>query len=226
MPAMRVAEAAHHLSDAPWMAAPQDSPNTEATRSLEVRWIIPGRMPAAVAIWFARFPAETESREDIYLLRPRLRGSSVKIRAGRALEVKVYCGSPGVLDLPGRALGRMESWQKWSWPCGQLGHGGNVPVGWMPVRKGRRVSRFPLAVGQPRGAAAAEGPGVAVELTEIRGRGREWWSLGFEATGPEDLLRRQLEVTSAQVFAEPVVGNLAFGPDNSCSYADWLHQPG
>jgi hypothetical protein len=52
-------------------------------RSLEVRWIFPGQLEAAVADWFGRFPAATESREDAYLLDPDLRGLSVKVRGGR-----------------------------------------------------------------------------------------------------------------------------------------------
>jgi hypothetical protein len=54
------------------MAAPPESPVTEAVRSLEVRWILPGQLEAAVAGWFGRFPARTESREDTYLLDPPL----------------------------------------------------------------------------------------------------------------------------------------------------------
>ncbi len=52
--------------------------------SLEVRWIFPGRLDAAVAGWFGRFPAGTESRKDTYLLDPQLPRLSVKILgAGR-----------------------------------------------------------------------------------------------------------------------------------------------
>ena len=93
-------------------AEPPQSPVTQAVRSLEVRWIFPGQMEAAVAGWFGRFPARTETREDIYMLDPQLRGLSVKVRGGGALEVKAYRGSPGILEVPGRARGRMESWQK------------------------------------------------------------------------------------------------------------------
>ena len=73
-----------------------------------------------------RFTAGTESRQDTYLLRPHLPGLSVKVRGGGALEVKVYRGSPGILEVAGRARGRMESWQKWSFPCGGQAtrHGG------------------------------------------------------------------------------------------------------
>jgi hypothetical protein len=82
-------------------AEPPHSPVTEAVRSLEVRWIFPGQLETPVTRWFSRFPATTESREDTYLLDPQLRGLSVKIRgAGGALEVKVYRGSPGILQVP------------------------------------------------------------------------------------------------------------------------------
>src|SRR6267154_1704282 len=80
-------------------AEPPQSPVTEGVRSLEVRWIFPGQLDAAVAGWFGRFPAETESRQDTYLLDPQLRGLSVKIRGGWALEVKAYRGSPGILKV-------------------------------------------------------------------------------------------------------------------------------
>jgi hypothetical protein len=65
-------------------AEPPQNPATEAARSLEVRWIVPGQMETAVAGWFGRFPAAVESREDIYLLDPQLRGLPVRVRgAGR-----------------------------------------------------------------------------------------------------------------------------------------------
>jgi hypothetical protein len=58
---------------------------------------------------------------------------SVKIRAGTALEVKVYRGSPGILDIASRARGRIESWQKWSFPCKPLSWDGGGPADWRPV---------------------------------------------------------------------------------------------
>ena len=80
---------------------PRESLVTEGVRSLEVRWIFPGQLEAAVARWFGRFPAGTESREDLYLLDPQLPGLSVKVRGGGALEVKAYRGSPGILEAAG-----------------------------------------------------------------------------------------------------------------------------
>ena len=180
-------------------------------RSLEVRWIFPGRLETAVAGWFGRFPAETESREDTYLLNPDLRALSVKVRAGVAIEVKAYRGSPGVLDVAGRARGHLQSWQKWSFRLMPLSQESGDPVCWRPVRKRRVV------------AGIAGEPGCAVELTEIRTRGQVWWSLGFEATGRADLLR-VLERTAGLVFAHALPGGVELGPDNSRSYAEWLCQ--
>jgi hypothetical protein len=205
---------------------PDPATITEGVRSLEVRWIFPGQLETALAGWFGRFPARTESREDTYLLHPRLRGLSVKVRGGGALEVKAYHGSPGIIEVAGRARGRMESWQKWSFPTSPLRPSSGEAAGWRPVSKRRRISRFSLASGW----IAAHPPGLGqqlrceVELTEIHTRGQHWWTLGFEATGPADLLRRQLEATAALVFSHAMPGGLAPGPDESRSYAQWLCQ--
>ena len=169
-------------------------------------------------------PGWTESREDTYLVDPRLRGLSVKVRGGGALEVKVYRGSPGILEVAGRARGRLQSWQKWSFPFSPPRQDSGDPAGWRPVRKRRRISRFSGASGPV--VAPAPGPGpeprCEVELTEVRTRGQDWWTLGFEATGPGDLLRSALEATAALVFAQALPGGVEPGPDESRSYAEWL----
>jgi len=207
-------------------AVRRDSPVTEGIRSLEVRWIFPGRLETAVATWFARFPAELETREDTYLLSPGLRGLSVKLRAGAALEVKEYQGSPGLLDMAGCARGRMESWRKWSFPFGPPSHFGRDPAGWTVIRKTRRISRFSLDSGpiRVRGPGADEESGCAVELTEVRTRGEAWWTLGFESVGPAQLLRSQLEAAAALVFAETLPAEVEPGLNDSRSYAEWLLQ--
>ena len=122
-------------------AEPPDSPVSEGVRSLEVRWIFPGQLTAAVARWFGRFPAGVESREDTYLLDPPLPGLSVKVRGGGALEVKMFRGSPGMLEVAGRARGQMESWQKWSFPF--------RPLSQRPRRPGRLAASPQEAADQP-----------------------------------------------------------------------------
>ena len=199
---------------------------TEGVRSLEVRWIFPGQLETSVIGWFARFPTRAESREDTYLLDPQLRGLSVKVRGGAALEVKAYRGSPGILDVPGRARGYLVSWQKWSFPVSPLSQDGAEPAGWRPVLKGRRISHFSLTSEQiaARGPRLIPEPRCEVELTEVRTLGQYWWTLGFEATGPADLLRSELEGIAATVFSEALPGGMEPGPDQSRSYAEWLGQ--
>ena len=158
------------------MTAAPGSSVIEGLRTLEVRWLLPGPLDAAVAGWFGRFPAETESREDTYLVDPDLRGLSVKVRAGRSLEVKMCHGTVGLLDVPGRARGRIQSWQKWSFPVGPLRQDGDAPAGWTVIGKSRRISRFRLARegmvagpgrGEPAREGIAAGPGRA-------SRGARW----------------------------------------------------
>ena len=205
-------------------AVSPDRSVTEGVCSLEVRWIFPGPLDIAVAGWFGRFPARTEAREDRYLLDPRWPGLSVKIRAGEMLEVKVYRGSPGILDVAGRARGRMESWQKWSFPFSPLRQGTADLAGWRLVAKKRRISRFSVADGRVvAGAPRLAGElACAAELTEVRVCGEAWWSIGLEATGPVGLLSNGLEATAALVFAQGVSGGVELGPNNSMSYAEWL----
>ena len=190
--------------------------SVEGLASLEVRWILPGQLDTAVAGWFpgSRPEPELESREDVYLLDPGLGGLSVKVRASRALDVKMFLGSPGILDLPGRARGRMQYWRKWSFPFSPLSPESIDPGGWRRVRKQRRVAWFP-GQGAPQGRCA-------VELTKVRFQHQDWWSLGLEATGPAESLRHELEATAALVFTQALPGGVDLRIDDSRSYAEWL----
>ena len=126
--------------------------------------------------------------------------------------------------MAGRARGRLESWQKWSFPFSPPRQDSGNPVrletgpqeaAHQPVLRGQRADR---------GARPGAGPAAQceVELTEVRTRGQDWWTLGFEATGPADLLRSALEATAALVFAQALPGGVEPGPDESRSYAEWL----
>ena len=188
-----------------------------------MRWIFPGQLETAVARWFARFPATTELREDTYLLDPHLPGLSVKVRAGAALEVKAYRGSPGILQVPGRARGRLQAGTSGPFPAARPAPAAATrPAGSQSAKGGASAgSRWP-AEAAARGPGPGRQPRYAVELTEIRTRGQDWWTLGFEATGPADLLRSELQATAALVFAHALPGSVEPGPGQSRSYAEWL----
>ena len=112
-------------------------------------------------------------------------------------------------------------------PVSPPGPGAGGPPGWRPVGKRRRISRFPRAGGQitARGPGPGGQPGCAVELTQIRTGGQDWWTLGFEATGPAGLLRGTLAAAAALVFAQALPGGMQPGPDQSRSYAQWPGRP-
>ena len=164
-------------------AAQPQSLDRQGVRSLEVRWILRGHLAGEVEDWFGRFPAEAMALEDAYLLDPYLPGLSVKVRGGRELEVKVYGGSPGLLEVAGRARGRLQSWRKWSFPHGPASPSRGDSAGWRLVSKRRRISFFAQAteMGSPQ---LGEQPGCAVELTAVDLRGEPWWTLCLEQPAP------------------------------------------
>jgi hypothetical protein len=204
-------------------SAALESSFLDGVPSLEVRWILPGRLDTAVAAWFETSVPLIESREDDYLLHPDLGALSVKVRGGQALEVKAFLGSPGILDLPGRARGRMEYWQKWSFPFRSLSPDAGEADGWGRVGKQRRIIRFSLTGGRiAYTGEPADEARCAVELTELRMHHRDWWSIGLEATGPVALLRTGLETTAALVFTQAPPSGVKLRMADSMSYAEWL----
>jgi hypothetical protein len=207
------------------MTVPQPvSLDIEGVHSLETRWIFSGRPATGMAVWFGRFPAQTVVLEDAYLVDPHTPGLSVKVRERRALEVKAYHGSPGLLEIPGQARGHLESWQKWSFPFDPVSQRGVDPAGWRTVRKRRRICRFSRGNG-PAGVrfpGPGEKPGCVVELAEFRALGEDWWTLGFEATGTASELREQIEATAVVVFGQALPAGIELGIDDSMPYARWL----
>jgi hypothetical protein len=61
-----------------------------------------------------------------------------------------------------------------------------------------------------------------VEITEVRSGGETWWSLGFEATGPANMLRSTLERTAALMFVQAPPGDVDLDMSHCQSYAEWL----
>ncbi|TVZ02235.1 hypothetical protein EAS64_25770 [Trebonia kvetii] len=202
---------------------PTEIPTVGAVDTLEVRWIAAGPLVAQVRQWFGRFPTGTEVREDAYLLLPRLPGLSVKLRDGVSLDVKSYLGCPGVIDRLDSCRGRLEYWRKWSFRCEPVDHGDVLPVGWTTVSKRRLRTWFPMPASEaPAGSLVVAEAGCAVELAQVQLRGEPWWSVGFEATGPLDLLRGALEHAADIMFALPPPAGVEFSLDTSKSYAKWL----
>ena len=187
----------------------------------EVRWIRPGRHGAEIARWFSRFPQVSESRDDDYLISPRMPGLSIKIRGGASFEVKQHRATVGALNVADAAEANIDSWIKRSIPL-QGGVDLSRPLegsAWRRVSKRRQIASFPIGTSGSPGAAVC-----SVELTDVEVLGQTWWTLGFEAGGRGAL--GGIKRTAAIVFAEPLPTASAFGAEEACSYAEWIHELG
>jgi hypothetical protein len=186
-------------------------------RTCEVRWIRPGRYDSEIDRWFSRFSQVPETRDDDYLISPRMPGLSIKIRGGASFEVKQHRGVVGALDIADAAAGGIDSWIKRSIPLP-----GGVDLSrplegsaWRRVSKRRQIARFPT---DPAGSPGV--PDCSVELTEVEVLGQSWWTLGFESGGRGALGR--IKRTAAVVFAEPLPTASPFRAEEACSYAEWI----
>jgi hypothetical protein len=162
-----------------------------------------------------------ESRDDDYLIAPRMPGLSIKIRGGLSFEVKQHRGTVGALDIADEAAGSIDSWIKRSIPL-QGGVDLSRPLeasAWRRVRKRRQIATFPIGSPGSPGAAVC-----SVELTEADVLGQTWWTLGFEAGGRGAL--GGIKRTAAVVFAEPLPTASAFRAEEACSYAEWIYDLG
>src|SRR3954447_15047907 len=113
--------------------------------TLEVRWIFPGTMSPSLMSSFLRFPSRSESRDDLYLRHLPASELSAKIRGDELFEVKVR-KAVGRSLWAGEARGRLELWQKWSWPLAAARLHEIDPVEWRLVGKTRQIADFPSAI--------------------------------------------------------------------------------
>jgi hypothetical protein len=194
-----------------------------ASSTLEVRWIRPGTLRDDVLQWLGPFDDELEERQDRYLVAatPDL---SVKIRGGTQLDLKVFRGSPGTLETPVAVRGRLEFWERWSFPLGA----NTLPLvdvpAWLTIEKVRRRRSFRVEHGHVYGRPVSDAglPGCTIELTEIATDAETWWTVGLEARGLPQTLGRVMELTAERVFRGPSPDDIRLDVMDSMSYATWL----
>jgi hypothetical protein len=200
-----------------------DAPTWPLT--LEVRWIQPGVLPPPLVDHLGPFGDDIERRKDRYLIDPFNPELSVKIRGGIQLDLKAYRGSPGEIRIPGWGVGQMELWEKWAAPFDPDRDPPAEASGWVAVRKVRRRRSF--AIG-PDGIAerplveAMDSPGSTVELTDVELGDDVWWTLGFEASGPPELLEPDLRATMTAVLSDSLPKGIDLRLRDSTSYVRWL----
>ncbi len=192
--------------------------------SLEVRWIHPGRLPTTLAERLEPFEEGIEIREDSYLADPVLPDVSVKIRGGVQLDVKAFRHSPGRLSLPGGTRGRLELWEKWSFPLAGVPQPLIDAASWTRVEKARRRRSFALVGGRlvERALAEAASPGSALEVTEVSIDGADWWTLALEAVGPLQTLHRDLQATAVALLDDRLSARFGLHSRAARSYHEQL----
>jgi hypothetical protein len=193
----------------------------------EVRWFHGGRAPAHVEAWFrdcGREPTVQPVRVDHYL---RLTGGDsmgIKVREGR-LEVKQRYVSSRTVHFQPRISGVVEHWRKWGIPLAVGPHhvSGRPGASWIEVEKERALCRYRLLEDRRIVATSTDwnpAQGCDLELTAVRVRGREWWTLALEAFGQSDTVLENLLRVTEVVFGagEPPTLEAA----DSYGYPRWL----
>lgn len=197
--------------------------------TVEVRWFYRGPIPPPVESWFERGAPGVERqpvRVDHYLQLPKGDNLNIKLRQGR-IEVKRRTAPPKVRQFHERAAGAVEAWQKWSFelagPQSARSKSLSPPSAWIAVRKARRLRAYQVT-GGPIDAAqpALETPdrGCELELTQVDVLGETWWTLAFEAFGPEAGLQEDLLLVAEHVFGKDEPPQLR--ANASYGYAAWL----
>lgn len=185
-------------------------------RTAELRWFFRRPPPRPVVDWFEQAAAPQESRIDRYLVLAGAEALGVKVRGGTTrLEFKLRPGPPERLGLPGGITGELEEWQRWSLPRGAVTRRfprlGLPKEPWVEVAKGRRQTTIPYG----------SDSGCRVELTGVRVRAQEWWTVGLESYGPGGDLVPALEAAADELLGSlDLTGSL--GADLSCGYPAWL----
>ncbi len=196
----------------------------------EVRWFLPGVVPARVWQWFdgpTQRPTAQPSRTDYYLRIADGDGLGIKLREGR-IEVKQRQSQQGSVRFGERAVGRVEQWRKWSFPLTETEHItavlGDGLSSWVGVYKERKVRTFQVTDDEVVDVSGTMflAQGCAWEVAQVRlGKTAEsWWSVGFEAFGPEAERMGLLRIVIMYCLDVEDAPLLAL--ENSCSYPKWL----
>ncbi len=174
--------------------------------------------------WLGPFHDEIEEREDRYLIEPSVPELGVKIKGGLQLDLKTLRGSPGELALPTGIRGRLERWEKWTFPLRDAAVPPADAAAWLALEKVRHRRSFRV-LGErveERSVREAELPGCTLELTEVTVDAGRWWTLGLEACGEPNGLEHALRTTTDAILLGTPPDGIRLDPAASMSYARWL----
>ncbi len=213
-----------HASDAhgPGPARSQCATEAAVVDTTELRWFVPGPLPAEVGGWFTGSTGVAEERCDTYLLSGRA-DIGVKRRFRETLELKVRQTLDGRVELGEGLAGSLEVWRRWS-PAGGLVEDG-ADGQWVDVCKSVVKRRFSVDGAEVAFLAGAQvtGAGCDVEVAEVTVGALKVWTFAFAAFGPPATRRHALIASwhgllAAAPCPEP------FGPrtGRAMGYPEWL----
>ncbi|HLO50563.1 MAG TPA: hypothetical protein VK211_19255 [Kamptonema sp.] len=198
--------------------------------SVELRWFYSGTLPKAIAEWFWQdslggYLSPPEEREDLYLLIPSCNYLGLKLRQ-KGLEVKWRQAELGPVGFGNRWEGKAEKWLKWV--CVETAT--PVPTDilatgvWVAVKKKRSQRLYQVADGglTPVPIEAPIPQGCSIEITQLSINGEAWWSLGFEAFGPDSALRENLKFVAG--WASKSYPGQKLTAEDSLGYPQWLNR--
>ena len=187
----------------------------------EIRWFVPGPLPADIAGWFRGSTGVSEERYDTYLLGGR-RDTGVKRRFRQTLEVKVRQSLEERVELGDGLTGPLEVWRKWS-PADDPDD--DVIDGpWVDVHKSIVKRRFSIDGTENVFSSdlPAAGPGCDVEVAGVTVGAVRAWTFAFAAFGSPATRRDALLAAWSALVAAPFPAT--FGPRDSraMGYPEWL----
>jgi hypothetical protein len=197
--------------------------------TVEVRWFKEGALPPSVLDWFefvAPLAGSQSPRTDIYFRDYGRESLGLKLREGR-LEIKKRIQETDVVHLHRKVQGMMERWQKWSFEVTMPPYHAQLLAqsAWIKVHKTRRSIRIRRADDKsievvPAGQLPEQA--CEVELTSIRVKSRDWWSLAFEAFGSVATQESILLQVAKEFFSisQPTIFDLSM----SYGYPRWLNE--
>ena len=222
---MTVAESSRALvpdAQGPEPAQPRRPDVLSVLDTTELRWFVPGPIPADIRSWFTGSTGVPEQRCDTYLLDGR-GDIGVKRRSRETLELKVRQSLDGRIELGEGLAGSLEAWRKWSPAEGLVEDGADGR--WVDVHKSVVKRRFSIDGTEIAFSSDSQvtGAGCDVEVAAVTVGAVEGWTFAFAAFGPpttrqDALLASWQGLVAATPCPEP------FGPrtGRAVGYPKWL----
>lgn len=199
-----------------------DTPPPLVLDTTELRWFVPGSLPAEVAVWFTGSTGVLEERSDTYLLDGR-GDVGVKRRFRQTVELKVRQSLDGRIEFGDGLAGSLEVWRRWSPAEDLVEHG--VDERWVDVHKSVVKRRFLLDGTEVAFSPVVEatGAGCDVEVAGVTIDDVQWWTFAFAAFGPPETRREALLASwQALVAAAPCPEPFEPRTARAMGYPEWL----